>query len=574
MISTVPGRPYNSNAPSSSAPDPRRDEPAKVLIVDDNAGNLDALEAMLGSSQCSLVRALSADEALLALLSHEFAAMILDIRMPDISGIDLARMIKQRRRNQHVPILFLTAHMAEEREVLLGYGAGAVDYLSKPIDAGILRSKIGVFIDLFQKTRELARVNEALQFEIGERVKAQAALEESNRELELRVQERTAALVAAHQETRENEERLRMGAEVARMAAWDWNLRTDTKRWSCDPEQLFGFPPGTLGLGMRLSSVLHADDRTGSQEAVDRALRTGRFEHECRAVRADGTIVWITERGRLVRGENGEPERIVGISRDVSSERMAEHERERILASEKQAKEEALRQSRIKDDFVANLSHELRTPMNLILGWINLLSTGDLKDARVAIEVIQRSAQLQAKLIEDLLDMSALSVGNFHLEMATIDVLSVIQASVRELQPIADARGVRLSAEVDPEAHSTVGDRRRLKQILWNLLTNAIKFNRAGGHVDVRARLNRQALEISVEDNGKGISADFLPHIFERFRQRDSSTTREAGGLGLGLSIARQLAELHGGSIEASSPGEDLGSTFVVRLPAVTAAHL
>ena len=125
---------------------------------------------------------------------------------------------------------------------------------------------------------------------------------DTNRELELRVQERTAALVAAHQETRENEERLRMGAEVARMAAWDWNLRTDTKRWSCDPEQLFGFPPGTLGLGMRLSSVLHADDRTGSQEAVDRALRTGRFEHECRAVRADGTIVWITERGRLVRG--------------------------------------------------------------------------------------------------------------------------------------------------------------------------------------------------------------------------------------------------------------------------------
>src|SRR3954463_10631731 len=186
----------------------------KILIVDDQPRNLDVLEAMLSEVECSLVRAVSADEALLAVVRHDFAALVLDIKMPGMSGIELATLIKQRKRSRHVPILFLTAHSVEEADVLRGYGVGAVDYLSKPINAEILRSKIGVFVELYRKTRELAAVNEALQREVVERVKAQEALEVSNRELERRVSERTTALLRAHQGVRENEERLRMGLEV------------------------------------------------------------------------------------------------------------------------------------------------------------------------------------------------------------------------------------------------------------------------------------------------------------------------------------------------------------------------
>src|ERR687887_850168 len=233
---------------------------AKILIVDDEPRNLDALEAMLEVTGCTCVRAASADEALLALLRHEFAAMVLDIRMPGMSGIELASLIKQRRRTQDVPILFLTAHMVDDADVLRGYDVGAVDYLSKPINPGILRSKIAVFIELYQKTRALARVNAALENEVAERQRAQEALQQANDELELRVRERTAQLLVAHRGVRENEERLRLAIDVSRMAAWEWNVETDHMTWSSDPEMLFGFPPGAFGIQKRLFAVLHPED--------------------------------------------------------------------------------------------------------------------------------------------------------------------------------------------------------------------------------------------------------------------------------------------------------------------------
>src|SRR6185436_2767171 len=203
----------------------------KVLIVDDHPRNLDVLEVMLAETGCTCVRATSADEALLCLVRNEFAALVLDIRMPGMGGIELATLIKQRKRSQHVPILFLTAHTDSEDEVLRGYGVGAVDYLSKPINAEILRSKIGVFVDVYRKTRALAQVNEALQREAAERERAQEALLTANLELERRVQERTAALTRAHQGVRENEERLRMAMEVAQIAAWEWHLPSGQMTW-------------------------------------------------------------------------------------------------------------------------------------------------------------------------------------------------------------------------------------------------------------------------------------------------------------------------------------------------------
>src|SRR6185295_12279102 len=231
-----------------------------VLIVDDQPRNLDVLEVMLADAGCTLVRATSADEALLCMVRHEFAALVLDIRMPGMGGIELATLIKQRKRSQHVPILFLTAHSLDEDDVLRGYGVGAVDYLSKPINAGILRSKIGVFVDLFRKTRALGELNDALQREAAEREKAQQALQLANLDLERRVQERTAALNRAHQGVRENEERLRMALEVAQIAAWEWHLPSSQMRWSTDPEVLFGFPKGSFGQELRILRAVHPED--------------------------------------------------------------------------------------------------------------------------------------------------------------------------------------------------------------------------------------------------------------------------------------------------------------------------
>jgi len=541
-------------------------EKPKILIVDDQPRNLDVLEVMLGDMDCTLVRATSADDALLCLVRNEFAALVLDIRMPGMNGIELAALVKQRKRSEHIPILFLTAHSVDDDDILRGYGVGAVDYLSKPIKAAILRSKIAVFIDVFRKTRALADLNDALQREVVERERAQQALQQANQELERRVNERTAALSRAHQGVRENEERLRMSLEVAQIAAWEWHLASGQMRWSTDPEILFGFPKGSFGQELRIVRTVHGEDRSRVEEATAAALQTGTYEVEFRAVRPDGSVVWITERGRVFSDADGD--RMVGISRDVTAERESAQDRERLLKSEREARDEAETQSRIKDEFLATLSHELRTPMNVILGWLDTLTSGKpVREMRSALAIVQRNARLQAKLIDDLLDMNRLLAGNLNVELVPVDVGSTVQTTIQGLQPAAAGKGVELACIMEAPAVATLGDARRLEQVLWNLLHNAIKFTPAGGRVAVRVGKQNGHVNIVVEDNGHGIVREFLPHVFERFRQQDSSTTRESPGLGLGLSIAKHLVELHGGTISAFSDGEGTGAKFVVRLP-------
>ena len=538
----------------------------EVLIVDDQSRNLDALESMLAPLDCMFVRAETADQALLALLKYDFAAIVLDIQMPEMSGIELAKLIKKRKRSQHVPILFLTAHLIDDREVLQGYDVGGVDYLSKPINPDILRSKVGVFIELFRKRRALADLNDRLQREVAERVNAQAALQLANEELERRVQDRTAALFRAHRGVRENEERLRMALEVAQIAAWEWHLASGRMRWSTDPEALFGFPKGSFGQELRIVRAVHGDDKLRIEEAMAAALQTGVYEAEYRAVRPNGTIVWIKERGRVFSDAEGD--RLVGISRDVTAERESTQERERLLKSEREARDQAETQSRLKDEFLATLSHELRTPMNIILGWLDPLARGmPVKDPAGVIATIQRNAQVQAKLIDDLLDMNRLVAGTLKIDLSPIDVGPTLRASIQGLQPAAEAKGVRVTL-MDGAFGTVLADSRRLQQVFWNLLHNAIKFTPHGGRVHVSVVRGAGAVQILVEDSGRGISREFLPHVFERFRQEDSSTTRESQGLGLGLSISRHLVELHGGSVTASSPGVGQGATFTVELPA------
>ena len=311
--------------------------------------------------------------------------------------------------------------------------------------------------------------------------------------------------------------------------------------------------------------AVHPDDTSHVDRAIAMALDTGTYETEYRAVRPDGGIVWIRERGRVFADADGD--RMVGISRDVSAERRAAHEREQLLKSERVARDLAETQSRLKDDFLATLSHELLTPMNVILGWLDTLTSGrPLPDTRSALAIVQRNAQIQAKLIEDLLDMNRLMSGNLPFELSWVDIGTTVHTTVQGFQPAAEAKGLCLELVVEKPAIGVLADARRLQQVLWNLLHNAMKFTPRGGRIGVHVGEVDRLVAITVQDNGLGIRPDFLPHVFERFRQQDASTTRESPGLGLGLSIARHLAELHGGTIRAFSDGDNTGARFVIEL--------
>jgi PAS domain S-box-containing protein len=258
--------------------------------------------------------------------------------------------------------------------------------------------------------------------------------------------------------------------------------------------------------------------------------------------------------------------------RDISERKRAEAEREELLVSEQQARERAETEMRIKDEFLATLSHELRTPLNAILGWASILrTTENPEELAEGLEVIERNAHSQTKIIEDLLDMSRIISGNIRLDVQRVDLVTVVNAAIESMKPTAVAKTVRLTSVLDPLASPVSGDPGRLQQILWNLLTNALKFTPKGGRVHVVLERVNSHLEISVTDSGRGISPAFLPHVFDRFRQADASTTREERGLGLGLSIVKNLVELHGGSVRAKSPGLNQGSSFIVALPMVSA---
>jgi PAS domain S-box-containing protein len=264
----------------------------------------------------------------------------------------------------------------------------------------------------------------------------------------------------------------------------------------------------------------------------------------------------------------------LAVTRDVTAKKLAEIEREQLLESERAARSELERASRMKDEFLATLSHELRNPLNAILGWTQILQMGDASSAEVAegLEIIERNARAQTQIIEDLLDMSRIISGKVRLDVQRIDLAAVLRAAIETVKPAADAKGIRLRAVLDPLAAPVSGDPSRLQQVFWNLLSNAVKFTPKEGAVQIVLERVNSHVEVSVIDNGEGIAPEFLPHVFDRFRQADATTTRRHAGLGLGLALVRQLVELHGGSVHAKSGGRGQGATFVVGLP-LTVVH-
>jgi PAS domain S-box-containing protein len=308
---------------------------------------------------------------------------------------------------------------------------------------------------------------------------------------------------------------------------------------------------------------------------IERALagETVRFEypmrHDALGPRDTETtyVPDFADDGRTVRG-------FVVLVYDVSDRTAAERERERLLAGERAARAEAERAGRMKDEFLATLSHELRTPLNAILGWSQVVRRNPADAAGLAegLAVIERNARTQAQIIEDLLDMSRIVSGKVRLDVQRIDLAAAVRAAVETVKPAADAKAVRLQVVLDPHAGPVSGDANRLQQVFWNLLSNAVKFTPRGGRVQVLLERVNSHIEVAVVDTGEGISPEFLPHVFDRFRQQDGSTTRRHGGLGLGLAIVKQLVELHGGTVRAKSAGAGQGSTFTVDLP-LTVVH-
>jgi PAS domain S-box-containing protein len=665
------------------------DEPVKILLVDDKEENLNALGAMLEPSGAALVRARSAEEALLALVEHEFAAIVLDIRMPGMDGLELARLVKQRKRTQHIPILFLTAHMIDERDALRGYDVGAVDYLGKPVNPDILRSKIGVFIELFSKSRELAAANAALRVESAERERIAAELRAANNALEARVEMRTAEAVEASRVAQYSEERLRQALVAARAGVWDYDLLRREFHWSPEMFELHGLEPGERAPTAEEFAIhLHPEDRLRTEAAIGEVIaRGGPFELEFRVIRRDGHEVWISSKGLVEHDSAGRAVAARGVNQDVTARKRVEQalrdsekrmrvaneaaglgtyvadlqaqrirygpylcqvlglppgsetplrdamhfvhpdDRAKLRAAleaardpaaegrsklelrvlrpggevrwysysgqfdfqdtprgrvpvgqvgaifditERKLAETALQEAdRRKDQFLATLAHELRNPLAPLRNGLQILqiSRDDGEVTDKVHEMMNRQVNHLVRLVDDLLEVSRITRGKILLRREPSDLSTLLRNAVETARPLIESGRHGLELQLLPERLIVDADPVRLVQVFANLLNNAAKFTEPGGKISVSVARDGASAVVRVRDNGVGISAEMLPRVFDVFVQADEGQTRSQGGLGIGLSLARTLVEMHGGSIEAHSSGPGTGSEFNVRLP-------
>jgi PAS domain S-box-containing protein len=373
-------------------------------------------------------------------------------------------------------------------------------------------------------------------------------------------------------ELRESAERQRLAIEVAHLGGWFWQQKTDELVWTAECKRMHGLEPDHEMSYARFLQALHPDDR----ERIDREVQRAIAEHidyrvEHRAVWPDGSVHWISVLGKAFYDEAGVPERMLGVAIDITGQKRADQERAEVLEREQAARAEAQAATRAKDDFLAVLSHELRSPLQSMLGWTQMLKerSVDERTLRNGLATIERNIKLQIQLIEDLLDISRIVAGKLRISLQRVDLNEVVASALESTRVAAEAKSLHLEATTEAALGEVLGDPERLHQIVSNLLSNAVKFTPSGGRISVRLEREGATVRIVVEDSGRGISPELLPHVFDRFRQAESATKRSHGGLGLGLAIVRHLVEQHQGTVTAESPGEGRGSTFTVTLPVV-----
>lgn len=673
----------------------------KLLIVDDNNANLSAFTAILEPLGAEIITAGSGEEALRVLLREELALILLDVQMPGMDGYETAGLIRARERSRHIPIIFLTALARDERFVARGYELGAVDFIVKPVDSHILRSKAQVFLELHEKTQIIHEQAEQLRRASEQKLmdyqrwseQRYVSLADAMPELvwtadaagKLLFRNRHWALCAGRDAPDLDFQHVVYPDDLATLnAAQDAALK-EGKDW--EAELRFGSPTGEyrwhlvravptrgsdgslngwVGSSRDIHARKHAQQALEMLAALSRRLGelsaglSGLEQVLALALPVLGDAVLID-----VRVPDEEPQRISAQRSDVavpdlqdprldfgpstvvftgahelvldveqaqteSSPKSRDHARflaelgicsyacvplvvrDRVIGAvafvmagsrrlyteaeirviedvasrlataienlqlyeiaqrERKKLEEA---AKAKDVFLATLSHELRTPLNAIVGWSHLLKGGlQPEQASRAVETIDRNARSLAKLVGDLIDVSRIVAGNLKVEEKPIDLRQVVEAVVDAARPSADAGGIALEMELGPQALRVLGDVTRLQQVSGNIVANAIKFTPKGGTIRISLSAEKESAIISVADTGHGISEEFLPFVFEPFRQGRRTHARSQEGLGLGLAIVKHLVELHGGSVRADSEGTGRGTTITVQLPLAAAS--
>jgi PAS domain S-box-containing protein len=490
--------------------------PIRILAVDDNPAALYATARVLRSAGYEVLEATTGHGALAA--AGHADLVVLDVNLPDMDGFEVCRRLRARPETAQLPVLHLSATFTQSSDFELGLEAGADSYLTRPVETPVLLATVRTL--LFARQADLIR-----------------------RGLDAKL--RTIFKLAP----------------VA-IAMIDDRLRYE----SVNPAfcALTGYSNDEL-IGQTANAVFGDKTHDLASHGPHSTEREIPYNGELTVLRRDGTAAQAEVR---VASDGVSGSRIV-VMTDISYRLLAEREREALLASERAARADAERSNRLKEEFLATLSHELRNPLNAILGWAHLLGrTENLpQPAARAVQAIERNSKLQAQMIADLLDYAGISFGKIRLEASTVNPLTSVRAALEIVSASAQARNIRLKTSLGDESLAVEADPARLQQVVLNLLTNAIKFSPDGGTVEVSAGRAKQHFRVVVLDHGKGISPAFLPHIFERFSQQDSSSTKSHGGLGLGLAIVKQLVELQNGFVDASSAGEGQGATFTVNIP-------
>ena len=473
--------------------------------------------------------------------------LVVDWQLPGISGLEVCRVVRGTRDTMSLPVLMLTGQASKD-DVVEALGAGANDYVVKPYDMTEVTARVGTLVRTSRLQRAQTRRAQqlALSADIGEAITKGRSLAE--------VARRCTEAIATH-------------LDAPTVAVW---LRREEKLESLASTGTNATLPEAVIRDVAARQTMMVSDNPSSNAALSacgpsirgfaaiplvvREETLGVIAFYSRAPIGDALSTLVTIADLLA----------LGMARArADDEKAVAHERERSARAEAEAA------NRSKDEFLAMVSHELRTPLNAITGWTAMLIEGNLDEARTkrALETIERSARSQVQLIDDLLDISRIVSGKLRVSVGKVDVAATAEMALESVRLAAEAKGLALDSRIDAAAGAITGDSDRLQQMIWNLLSNAIKFTPRGGRVALVVAPHEEGIEITVRDSGQGISAEFLPHVFERFKQADGTITRSKGGLGLGLAIVKHLVELHGGTVEVASEGSGRGASFTLLLP-------